>query len=156
MLALGGQKSYTEEECAGLQLHKRHLQGLFIYIFEGCLKSFRNASPVLEKIGGTLHLQEASYTAKCEPTLMTLAVNLHVPRGKAHPFHSVKFLKKTGEDGSTEWATVNQHPPAHREGWMVGGQGTVFCWVPVPQLTMVVSSVAFLFYLPTNNPQADS
>jgi hypothetical protein len=42
------------------------------------------------------------------------------------------------------------------EGWMVRGQETVFCWVPVPQLTMVVSSVAFLFYLPTNNPQASS
>jgi len=52
-------------------------------------------------------------------------------------------------------ATVNQHPPAHREGWMVSGQETVFCWVPVPQLTMVVSSVAFfLSYLFINNPQA--
>ncbi len=26
---------------------------------------------------------------------------------------------------------VNQHPPAHVEGWMVGDQETVFCWVPV-------------------------
>ncbi len=29
-------------------------------------------------------------------------------------------------------ATVNQHPPAHHEGWMVSGQETIFCWVPVP------------------------
>ncbi len=25
--------------------------------------------------------------------------------------------------------TVNQHPPAHHEGWMVSGQETVLCWV---------------------------
>jgi hypothetical protein len=29
-------------------------------------------------------------------------------------------------------ATVNQQPPAHHEGWMVSGEVTVFCWVPVP------------------------
>jgi hypothetical protein len=29
-------------------------------------------------------------------------------------------------------ATVNRHPPAHREGWMISGQETVFCWIPVP------------------------
>jgi hypothetical protein len=35
--------------------------------------------------------------------------------------------------GSEEFtATVNQHPPAHHEGWMVSGQETVFCWLPVP------------------------
>jgi len=28
--------------------------------------------------------------------------------------------------------TVNQHAPAQGEGWMVSGQETVFCWVPVP------------------------
>jgi hypothetical protein len=43
-------------------------------------------------------------------------------------------------------------PPVHNEGWMVSGQETVFCPVPVPKLTMVVSSVAFFAYLPTNNP----
>jgi hypothetical protein len=33
-----------------------------------------------------------------------------------------------------EWqrATMNQHPPVHHEGWMISGQETVFCWVPVP------------------------
>ncbi len=30
------------------------------------------------------------------------------------------------------WATVYQHPPAHREGWMISGQETVFGWIPVP------------------------
>ncbi len=29
-------------------------------------------------------------------------------------------------------AIVNQHPPAHHEGWMISGQETVFCWIPVP------------------------
>jgi hypothetical protein len=33
-------------------------------------------------------------------------------------------------------------------GWMISGQETVFCWVPVPYLTMVVSLVAF-YFLPT-------
>jgi hypothetical protein len=51
------------------------------------------------------------------------------------------------------WASVNQHQPVHQEGWMVSGQETVFCWVPVPYLlTMVLSSVAFLPYLPPNKP----
>jgi hypothetical protein len=27
---------------------------------------------------------------------------------------------------------VNQHPPAHHEGWMISGEETVFCWIPVP------------------------
>jgi hypothetical protein len=30
-------------------------------------------------------------------------------------------------------------------GCMIIGQGTVFCWVPVPYLTMMVSSVGFFF-----------
>jgi len=35
--------------------------------------------------------------------------------------------------GSQEFpATVNQHPPGHLKRWMVSGQETVFCWVPVP------------------------
>jgi hypothetical protein len=38
---------------------------------------------------------------------------------------------------------VNQHPAVHHEGSMISGQETVFCWVSVPKLTMVVSSVAF-------------
>jgi hypothetical protein len=38
---------------------------------------------------------------------------------------------------------MNQHPPVHHEGWMVSDMETVFCWVPVPWLTMVVSSVVF-------------
>jgi hypothetical protein len=31
-------------------------------------------------------------------------------------------------------AMNQQHPPAHREGWMISGQETVFCWIPVPEL----------------------
>ncbi len=38
----------------------------------------------------------------------------------------------------------------HHEGWMVSDNETVFCWVSVPLLTMVVSSVAFFFPLPTD------
>ncbi len=29
-------------------------------------------------------------------------------------------------------ARVNQHRPVHHEGWMVSGQETGSCWVPVP------------------------
>jgi hypothetical protein len=54
----------------------------------------------------------------------------------------------------TLMATVNQHPPVHDEGWMINGLKTVFYCISVPQLTMVVSSVSFFYYLPTNNPQA--
>jgi hypothetical protein len=48
-------------------------------------------------------------------------------------------------------ATVHQLPTAHHEGCMVSGHKTVFCWVPVPKLITVVSSVAFFLYLFTNN-----
>ncbi len=37
------------------------------------------------------------------------------------------------------------HTQMRHEGWMVSGQETVFHWVSVPQLSMVVSSVAFFF-----------
>jgi hypothetical protein len=128
-----------------------------LYILEGCLQSLHNASPVLEELGGTLYLQEASYTAKCESTLMTLAVNCMCHAGKQTPFtqqNSWKKHEKMVPQNGPQSTSTYQH--THREGWMVGGHRTVLCWVPVPQLTMVVSSVAFLFYLPTNNPQADS
>jgi len=50
-------------------------------------------------------------------------------------------MQKTTEEVLVE-ATVNQHLPVHYQGWMICDQETVFCWVPVPLLTMVVSSVA--------------
>ncbi len=43
-------------------------------------------------------------------------------------------------------ARVNQHPPVHHEGWMKSDQETVFCWLPVPWLTMVVKLSYFLCY----------
>jgi hypothetical protein len=39
-------------------------------------------------------------------------------------------------------ATINQHPPVQYEGWMVSGHRTIIRWVPVPWITMVVTSVA--------------
>jgi hypothetical protein len=52
----------------------------------------------------------------------------------------------------------NLQTQAHHEGWMVCGHETLFHWVPVPLLTMVVSSAQLRFwinYLPTtNNPLA--
>ncbi len=51
---------------------------------------------------------------------------------------------------------ISTHQQTKHHGWMVSGQETVFCWVPVPYLTMVVSSVAFFFFffffLPTCLP----
>ncbi len=48
-----------------------------------------------------------------------------------------------GDSGGPE--RTSSHSPVHDEGWMVSGYERVFGWVPVPQqLTMVVSSVAFL------------
>jgi hypothetical protein len=43
--------------------------------------------------------------------------------------------------GCSSAATMNQHPPVHHQGWMICDQETVFCWVPVSYLTMVVGSV---------------
>jgi hypothetical protein len=59
-----------------------------------------------------------------------------------------QLLVHTAPQVSMQRATVNQHLPAHHEGWMVNGEETVFCRIPGPYLTMVVSSVAF-FLLPT-------
>jgi hypothetical protein len=45
------------------------------------------------------------------------------------------------------WATVNQQPPAHHEGWMVEGQETLFHWLLVAWLrgwlAQFVSSVTY-------------
>jgi hypothetical protein len=40
-------------------------------------------------------------------------------------------------------ASMNQHPLAHHEGWMVSGWETFSVGFQSPKLTMVVSSVAF-------------
>lgn len=40
------------------------------------------------------------------------------------------------------------HPPVHHDGWMENDQDTVFCYVTVPQVIMVVSLLAFFCYLP--------
>jgi len=38
-----------------------------------------------------------------------------------------------GESETGSRAPMKQHSPVHHdEGWMVSGQETVFCWVPVP------------------------
>jgi hypothetical protein len=39
---------------------------------------------------------------------------------------------------------------------MVNGQETVFCWVSVPELTRVVSSVACFYYLATTHQQRNN
>jgi hypothetical protein len=79
----------------------------------------------------------------------------------ARAIYSYTFHQQVAVVGShsssgvhAERATVNQHPPAHHEGWMINGEKAVFCWVPGPWLTMVVSSVAFLItYLLTTHKQ---
>jgi hypothetical protein len=46
---------------------------------------------------------------------------------------------------------VYEHPhQCMKDGWMVWGQETIFCWIALPKLTMVVNSVdVFLTtYLP--------
>ncbi len=45
----------------------------------------------------------------------------------------------------SEWTSS---PAVHHEGWMVSGLETVFCWVHVPWLTMVVISLAFFTTYP--------
>ncbi len=49
---------------------------------------------------------------------------------------------------------MNQHPPVHTMKDDGLGKWSVFCWIPVPLLTTVVSLVAFFSYLPTNNSPA--
>jgi hypothetical protein len=46
---------------------------------------------------------------------------------------------------------VTKHPLVHREGWMENDLETVFRWVLVPLLTIVVISGAFFNYLPSYN-----
>jgi hypothetical protein len=65
--------------------------------------------------------------------------------------HPCRFSNCCLEFSLCSLARGNQHPPVHRGGWMVHDQQTVFCWAPIPYLIMVVSSVAFFYYLATNN-----
>ncbi len=78
--------------------------------------------------------------------MQTMLLGLGLDLSQVHEFATL--LQTRGRSFSRQLRvappyTVKQHPPAHREGWMVSGQETVFCWVPVPYLTMVVTSVAF-------------
>jgi hypothetical protein len=54
---------------------------------------------------------------------------MHPIRQSVNSWDRVRFRLGLGQLAP---ATVNQHPPAQHEGWMVSGQETVFCWVPVP------------------------
>jgi hypothetical protein len=69
-----------------------------------------------------------------------IATNLHNRRFLLHGFPNYSHVTAI----QACIATVNQQPPAHHEGWMVTGQETVFCWISVPKLTTVVSSVGRL------------
>jgi hypothetical protein len=54
------------------------------------------------------------------------------------------------------WATVNQHPPVHHEGWMINGLETAFCCVPVPygcQPWWLAQLLFFTTYLLTTHRQ---
>ncbi len=62
---------------------------------------------------------------------------LKMYKGRVHygGLPDLRSLRQIGgrkPESSHRLATMNQHPPAHHEGWMVSGQETVFCWVPVP------------------------
>jgi hypothetical protein len=64
-------------------------------------------------------------------------------------------FKRTSEISPNEFETLDPFQgytePAltcTHEGWIVSGQEIAFCWIPVLQLTMVVSSVA-IFLLST-------
>jgi hypothetical protein len=47
---------------------------------------------------------------------------------KLMAFNSILLFKCRAK----QWATVNEHSPVHHKGWMISGQETVFCLVPVP------------------------
>jgi hypothetical protein len=54
------------------------------------------------------------------------------------------------------WPDQNPNPPVRLQpqGWMISSHETVFCWVPVPYLTTVVSYLSCIFFwgcLPTSN-----
>jgi hypothetical protein len=44
---------------------------------------------------------------------------------------------------------LNQHPPAHNEGWMIIDEETVFCWIPVPLANPGGLAQLLVFKLPT-------
>jgi hypothetical protein len=55
-----------------------------------------------------------------------------------------------------KYATVNQHQPAHHEGWRISGQETVFCWVPVHLANHGGLAVLLPTYLLTTHKQVVS
>jgi hypothetical protein len=55
---------------------------------------------------------------------------LNLPMDDHHfGYITIFFIKKTT---AKDMIIVNQHAPAHHEGWLVSGYITVFCWVPIP------------------------
>jgi hypothetical protein len=51
---------------------------------------------------------------------------------KAQTKGSWKSLKDRRRRIGAKGMRVNQHPLAHHKGWMVSGEETIFCWLPVP------------------------
>jgi hypothetical protein len=64
-------------------------------------------------------------TATTLPVLLLGGSSIFV---KHNGFQVFENSQRSGK----EWAIMNQHPPAHHEGWMISDQETVFCWVSVP------------------------
>jgi hypothetical protein len=70
--------------------------------------------------------------AQCHPLSVETEISLRVSKAPSTYTRRIQGILHNCLTGSEFMATVNQHPPAHHEGWMVSGQETVFCWVPVP------------------------
>jgi hypothetical protein len=111
-------------------MHKKVHLGFFFFFFHHPNSKFTN----FQVLGNYMHFPPTSPTS-----LMCMVLNCQA-------------LLKYGQFELAPTA-------AHNEGWMVSDSETVFCWVPVPLLTMMVSSVAFFSptaYLLTTHKQVVS
>jgi hypothetical protein len=104
---------------------------------------------------GCIHLQKLPQKF-CYRTRWAKFIVVHngrVPAPRPKPPPQFLFVEPLCVESKTEqlqqrliptWSELA--PLAHHERWMVCSQDTIFCWVSVPELTMVVQ---LLFLIPT-------
>jgi hypothetical protein len=108
----------------------------FLIVLHACVynedtKIWQLSDKIMQVVGGRCWWRQFSYIGVC------------INRTQNYSSSSKKVLSDGLIDRSWKPAIRGHHPPAHHKRWMVIGQETDFCWVPVPSLPMRVTSVPF-------------
>jgi len=97
----------------------------FLIVLHACVynedtKIWQLSDKIMQVVGGRCWWRQFSYIGVC------------INRTQNYSSSSKKVLSDGLMHRSWKPAIPGHHPPAHHKRWMVIGQETDFCWVPVP------------------------